>query len=48
MRGKRHRSPRSYLVEVMLVALAIALIWAFYNFRWYEPVGRWLAEQFTR
>jgi hypothetical protein len=46
--NRRRRSRRSYVVEAVLIAVAIGLIFAFYTFRWYEPLGRWLAEQFTR
>jgi hypothetical protein len=36
------------LVEGILVFVVIALFVAFYSFGWYEPIARWLTDQFSR
>lgn len=42
------RSRRSYVVELVLVVVGVALIFAAVNLRWVDAFGRWIAEQFAR
>ena len=48
MSGRRRRSRRSYLIELILAGVGLALLVAALYLGWFAAFGQWFAEQLGR